>query len=91
MKREGFELELNKIGLFKIFSNMDTQSAVVAALVISIVTILATGFIDLCNYIYWSAYFASFNIPLSYIDQAIIHENGAKYLIVLLVPLLGLT
>ena len=88
MKKESNGIALNRMGLFKIFSNMDTQSAIVAALAISFTTLLATGFIDLCNYVYWSAYFTKFNIPLAYIGEAIIHEDGTKYLAVLLIPLL---
>lgn len=73
--------------MIKIFSNLDTQSAIVAAIAISVITFLANGFIDLCNYIYWNAYFTKFNIPLSYINQAIIYENGMKYTAVLCIPL----
>ena len=88
MDKRNSDFGLNKIGLFKVFSNLDTQSAVIAAIVISLLTVLATGFMDLCNYIYWNAYFTSFNIPLAYIDEAIIHENGGKYLVALCVPVL---
>ncbi len=82
------DLELNKIGLIKVFSNLDTQSAIVAAIAISVMTFLANGFIDLCNYIYWNAYFTKFNIPLTYINEAIVYENGMKYAAVLCIPLL---
>jgi len=86
--KKNAELELKDMGLFKVIANLDTQSAVVAAVVISLMTALATGFISLCNYVYWSAYFNKFNIPLAYIDEAIIPENGTKYLAVLYIPLL---
>lgn len=88
MKKDFLDSQLNKIGLLKVFASMDTQSAIVAAVVISFITFLSAGFINLCNYIYWSAYFTKFNIPLSYIDEAIIHENGIKYVAVLCIPLL---
>ena len=68
MKKDFLDSQLNKIGLLKVFASMDTQSAIVAAVVISFITFLSAGFINLCNYIYWSAYFTKFNIPLSYID-----------------------
>lgn len=86
MKEELREFQLQKTSLFKIFSSLDTQSAVVAAVVISVLTFLSAGFFDLCNYIYWSAYFTKFRIPLAYMDEAIIHENGIKYIAVLCVP-----
>lgn len=88
MNKERSELQLNNIGLFKIFSNLDTQSAIVAAIAISITTFLASGFIDLCNYIYWSAYFTEFKIPMAYFSEAIIHEDGIKYTAVLLIPVM---
>ena len=85
--KKSSDFDLQKVGLIKIFSNLDTQSAIVAAIAISVITFLANGFIDLCNYIYWNAYFTKFNIPLSYINQAIIYENGMKYTAVLCIPL----
>ncbi len=88
MKKENSDLQLNKLGLFKIFSSLDTQSAIVAAVVISVSTFLASGFIDLCNYIYWNAYFTEFKIPMAYFDEAIIHEEGIKYVTVLCIPIL---
>lgn len=85
------DLEQNKTGLFFILSQLDTQSAIVAAVVISVITFLCASLIDLCNYIYWSAYFTRFRIPLAYIDQAIIHENGIKYTVILFIPVLAFT
>lgn len=78
--------DLKNIGLFKIFSNLDTQSAIVAAISISVLTFLVSGFSNLCNYIYWSAYFNKFNIPLSYIEEAIIPANNTKYILLMYIP-----
>lgn len=88
MNKHFLDLQLDKFKLLKVFSNMDTQSAIVAAIAISIISFLVTGFSNLCNYIYWSAYFTKFNIPLAYMDEAIIHENGIKYSVILITPLL---
>ena len=78
--------EVEKIGLIRIFSNLDTQSAIVAALVISLGTILLNYFIKLCYFVYWRAYFDRFYIPLEYFDEAIIQETGTKYILFLFVP-----
>ena len=77
---------LEKIGLIKIFSNMDTQSAIVAAVAISLGTVLLNYLVELCNFVYWRAYFNRFHIPLEYFDEAIIPETGIKYTIVLYIP-----
>ena len=80
--------ELKQIGLIKILSNLDTQSAVVAAIVISLITVVSSGFLNLCHYIYWSAYFSRFNIPLVYLEEAIIPTSGTRYTLILFIPII---
>ena len=80
--------ERKYIGLIKIFANLDTQSAIVAALAISLVTAISAGFVKLCSYIYWSAYFSRFNIPLTYLNEAIKPENETKYILIVLIPII---
>lgn len=88
MDDKNFYSKLNSIGLIKFFSDLDTQRAIVVAIMIPAMTFFVTVFSNLCNFIYWSAYFNRFNIPLTYIDEAIIPENNIKYIIILSVPVI---
>lgn len=87
-KNTNSKYDLKQIGLIKILSNLDTQSAVVAAIVISLITVVTSGFLNLCHYIYWSAYFSRFNIPLAYLEEAIIPTSGTKYTLILFIPVI---
>ncbi len=87
-KNTNSKYELKQIGLIKILSNLDTQSAVVATIVISLITVVSSGFLNLCHYIYWSAYFSRFNIPLAYLEEAIIPTSGTRYTLILFIPII---
>ncbi|MBO5745538.1 MAG: hypothetical protein J6S13_00420 [Clostridia bacterium] len=87
MKRREFETPSGAFNkMVKNMFNLDTRSAVTAAVVVSVITLLGAFFVDLCSYVYWSAYFTRFRIPLSYLEEAIIPENGLKYTVVLIIP-----
>lgn len=88
MDNNNFYSKLNSIGLLKFFSDLDTQRAITVAVMIPTMTFFVTVFSNLCNFVYWSAYFNRFNIPLTYIDDAIIPENNIKYIIILSVPVI---
>lgn len=75
-----------RMGWSQIFSHIDTQSAIMAALVISVGTFLLKYLFELCEFIYWRSYFKRFYIPFEYFDEAIIPETGMKYIIILYVP-----
>ena len=45
--------EGRKIGFFKVFSHIDTQSAIVVALVISFGSFFVKYFIEVCSFVYW--------------------------------------
>lgn len=87
-KNTNSKYDLKQIGLIKVFSNLDTQSAIVAAIVISLITLVSSGFLNLCHYIYWSAYFSRFNIPLAYLEEAIIPTSGTRYTLILFIPII---
>lgn len=87
MKKREFETPSGAFNkMVKTMFNLDTRSAVTAAVVVSVITLLGAFFVDLCSYVYWSAYFTRFRIPLSYLEEAIIPENGLKYTVVLIIP-----
>lgn len=80
--------EARKIELPRIFSSIDTQSAIVATLVISLGTLILKYFIDLCEFVYWRSYFNRFYIPLEYLGEAIIQTTEMKYTFILYTPLI---
>lgn len=73
--------------IFRVLFNLDTQSAITAALFVSLLTVAGSFFIKLCNYVYWYPYFTRFRIPMAYFDDAIIPETGFVYTVAILVPI----
>lgn len=72
--------------IFSVLFNLDTQSAITAALFVSLLTVASSFFVNLCNYVYWYAYFTRFQIPMAYFEEAIIPERGFLYAVAMCVP-----
>ena len=87
-EKKQYENSQNSFGVIRQVFNLDTRSAIVAAVVVSVVTLAGAFLVDLCNYVYWYAYFTRFRIPMAYFEHAIIPESGLKYTIVMCIPVL---
>ena len=80
-------LSQSTASIISVLFNLDTQSAITAALFVSLFTIAGSFFIDLCNYVYWYGYFERFHIPMAYFEEAIIPDLGFLYMVAICVPL----
>ena len=80
-------LSQSNTSIISVLFNLDTQSAITAALFVSLFTLAGSFFIDLCNYVYWYGYFERFHIPMAYFEEAIIPDLGFLYIVAICVPM----
>ena len=83
-------LSQSTASIISVLFNLDTQSAITAALFVSLFTVAGSFFIELCNYVYWYGYFERFHIPMAYFEEAIIPDRGFLYFVVICVPVVVL-
>jgi len=81
------DLSKSTDSIIRVLFNLDTQSAITAALFVSLLTVAGSFFIKLCSYVYWYPYFTRFHIPMAYFDDAIIPVTGFVYAVALGIPL----
>lgn len=71
-----------------VLSDIETGGAIASAIVIAILSYGLKCFIELCEFIYWSAFFYRLNIPLQYLNDAIIASSGYRCILFLELPAL---